>query len=83
MILIKLLELHTDASNYAIGVVGIQYNKNKGKQPVAFISRALNDCEICYSVTEKEALALVWAVDKLHQPLIINHSNIFSNRVVN
>ena len=79
MILKKSLELHTDD------------DENKEKQPIAFISRALNDREIRYSVTEKEALALVWAVDKLHiytenisiHSLIINHSNIFSNRVVN
>ena len=62
----KTLELHTDASNYAVGAVLIQYDENKEKQPIAFILRALNDREIRYSVTEKEPLALVWAVDKFH-----------------
>ena len=62
----KTLESHNDASNYAVGAVLIQYDENKGKQPIAFLSRALNDREIRYSVTKKEALALVWAVDKLH-----------------
>ena len=47
MILKKSLELHTDD------------DENKEKQPIAFISRALNDREIRYSVSEKEALALV------------------------
>ena len=47
-------------------MVLIQYDENKGKQLIAFISRALNDREIRYSVTEKEALALVWVVEKLH-----------------
>ena len=61
----KTLELDSDASNYTVGVVLIQHDENKEKQPIAFISRALNDREIRCSVTMKEALALVWAVDKL------------------
>ena len=76
MILIK-LELHTDASNYAVGAVLIHYDENKEKQPIAFISRALNDRKIRYSVTEKEALALVWAVDKLHIYLYRKHFHAF------
>ena len=42
----KTLELHTDASNYAVGAVLIQYDENKEKQLIVFISRALNDREI-------------------------------------
>ena len=61
----KTLELDSDASNYIVGVVLIQHDENKEKQPIAFISRVLNDREIRCSVTMKEALALVWAVDKL------------------
>ena len=38
----RTLELHTDASNYAVDVVLIQYDENKEKQPISFISRALN-----------------------------------------
>ena len=70
-------ELQTDASNYAVGAVLIQYDESKEKQPIAFISRALNDCEICCSITEKEALALVWAVDKLHSYLYGKHFHAF------
>ena len=73
----KILELHTDTSNYAVGAVLIQYDENKGKQPIAFISRALNDREIRYSVTEKESVALVWAVDKLHIYLYGKHFRAF------
>ena len=50
----KTLELNTNTSNYAVGAVLIQYNENKEKQPFTFISRALNDRKIRYSVTEKE-----------------------------
>ena len=73
----KTLELHTDASNYAVGVVLMQYDENKEKQPTAFISRALNDREILYSVTKEGALALVWAADKLHIYLYGKHFHAF------
>ena len=71
----KTLELHTNASNYAVGSALIQYDKNKGKQPIAFISRTLNDREVHNSVTEN--LALVWAVDKLHIYLSRKHFHAF------
>lgn len=50
-------ELTTDASNYAIGAV-----LSQGKQPVCYASRTLNDHERNYSTTDKEFLAIVWAV---------------------
>ena len=36
----KTLELNTNTSGYAVGAVLIQYNENKEKQPITFISRA-------------------------------------------
>ena len=57
--------------------VSIQYDENKEKQPIPFISRALNDREICYSVTEKQVLTLVWADDKLHIYLYGKHFHAF------
>lgn len=53
----KSFELTTDASNYAIGAVLTQ-----GKQPVCYASRTLNEHERNYSTTDKEFLAIVWAV---------------------
>ena len=73
----KTLELHTDPSNYVVGAVLIQDDENKEKQPIAFISRASNDREICYSVTKKEVLALVWTVDELHIYLYGKHFHAF------
>lgn len=52
--------LTTDASDYAIGAVLSQ----KG-HPITFISRTLNVHERNYSTTEKELLAIVWAVKYL------------------
>ena len=38
-------------------------------QPVIFISRKLNPAELHYSMTQKEALAVVWAIKRLHNYL--------------
>lgn len=81
--------LTTDASNYALGAVLSQIH-NKIEKPIAFASRTLNKTETNYSTTEKEALAIIWAVEKFkpylygnkftlvtdHKPLVfIKNSN--------
>lgn len=55
--------LTTDASNYALGAVLSQI-QNGIEKPIAFGSRTLNKTEANYSTTEKEALAIMWAIDK-------------------
>ena len=54
-------ELITDAS--PVGLSGILL---QGGQPVKFISRKLTAVERRYSQIEREALAVVWACEKLH-----------------
>ena len=54
-----------DASPVGLGAVLVQ--KQKGEMvPVCYVSRSLTDCERRYSQTEREALALVWACERLH-----------------
>lgn len=56
--------LCTDASNYSLGAVLLQDNK-----PVSYASRTLNIHETRYNTTEKELLAVIWAI-KYYRPYL-------------
>ena len=64
----KTFTITTDASNFAIGAVLSQNFENK-ELPIAYASRTLNEHEINYSTSEKELLAIVWAV-KYFRPYV-------------
>ena len=49
-------ELHTDASNYAIGGVLMQKNSEGYLQPIEYYIRSLSTCESNYCAFEKECL---------------------------
>ena len=55
-------KLHVDASNVGVGAVLLQENAAGIDCPVSFFSRKFNKHQYNYSVIEKEALALVWAL---------------------
>lgn len=59
----KPFTIKTDASNYAIGAALLQ-GEGPQEHPIEYASRLLTPAERNYTVTEKEALAIVWAVAK-------------------
>ncbi|GBM67091.1 Retrovirus-related Pol polyprotein from transposon 412, partial [Araneus ventricosus] len=60
--------IHTDASGYGIGAVLVQIQCGLEK-PITYASRSLTPSEKNYSTTEKECLAVIWAISKF-QPYI-------------
>ncbi|XP_050559936.1 uncharacterized protein LOC126912319 [Spodoptera frugiperda] len=58
--------LCTDSSAYCIGAVLMQ-GEGHDEQPVEYASRLLTTTERNYSTTEREALAVVWALGKFRR----------------
>ena len=71
--------LATDASNVAIGAVLGQLDELGKEHPVAYASRVLNKAERNYSTTEREALAIFWAVKHFHAYLHNVHFRIITD----
>ena len=58
--------VQTDASENGLGIVLSQVGADGEEHPVLFLSKKLNETEKRYGTTEKECLALVWGIKKLH-----------------
>jgi hypothetical protein len=57
--------LYADASPFGLEVVLIQ-TKNNHPHVISYTSKGLISAEMKYSHIEKEALNLVWAVERFH-----------------
>ena len=72
--------LQTDASSYAVGaVLGQRLDSDGPVLPIQCISKKLNESQRRYSTIEREAYAVVWAVQKLSFYLLGNHFIIESD----
>lgn len=65
--------LITDASDVGMGAVLAQEDDNGNLRPISFWSRKLSDTERRYSATEREALAIVFFVEKFRYHLLGRH----------
>ena len=59
----KVYILHTDASDYAMGAILMQEDDNGDLHVVAYASKTFSDTESRYDTTEREALAIIWALE--------------------
>ncbi|KAM1052812.1 hypothetical protein ACFX2C_000376 [Malus domestica] len=71
-------ELMCDASDYAIGAV-LGQRRNKQPHVIHYASQTLNDAQLNYSTTEKELLAIVFALDKFRSYLLGTKVIVYSD----
>ena len=77
---LKETELTTDASPFELSDILAQHTPGQtDRKIVAYISRSLSDVERRYSQTEKEALAVVWAMEKLYLYLSGGHFTLITD----
>ena len=58
-----------DASDYAVGAV-LGQQKGRMFHTIYYASKVLNDAQINYATTEKELLAIVYALEKFRSYLV-------------
>ncbi len=58
----KLFVIATDVSRNGLGAALTQTDDRGKNRPIAYASRILSSAESCYSVTDLETLAIVWAL---------------------
>lgn len=71
-------ELMCDASDYALGAV-LGQRVNKVPHAIYYASRTLNDAQLNYSTTEKELLAVIFALEKFRSYLIGSKVIVFTD----
>uniref|UniRef100_A0A151UHX5 Retrovirus-related Pol polyprotein from transposon 297 family n=1 Tax=Cajanus cajan TaxID=3821 RepID=A0A151UHX5_CAJCA len=67
-----------DASNFALGVVLAQ-RVGRFSHVIAYASRTLDAAQVNYTTTEKELLAIVFALDKFRSYLLGSKITMFSD----
>jgi hypothetical protein len=66
----KQFHVHIDASGIALGVVLAQPGEGSLDHPIYFSSRKLSTTEKNYTTTEREALAMVYSLQKFRHYLL-------------
>ena len=67
-----------DASEFAVGAV-LGQKDGKNFHPIHFASKTLNPAQQKYTITEKELMAVVFAVDKFRSYLILSKTIIHTD----
>jgi len=62
-------EIMCDANDYAVGAV-LGQTKDKKHHAIAYASKTLSGAQLNYATTEKELLAVVFAIDKFRSYLV-------------
>jgi len=73
----KEFHVHVDASCIALGSVLTQAGEAELDHPITFASRKLSKVEKNYSTTEREGLAMVYALQKFRHYLLGRHFKMY------
>ncbi|XP_062538889.1 uncharacterized protein K02A2.6-like [Armigeres subalbatus] len=74
-----LTELYVDASAVGLGAVLTQRDSKNQPRIISFASKGLTKTERVYPQTQREALAVVWAVEKFYSYLFGIHFTVFTD----
>jgi hypothetical protein len=75
----KTFHVHVDASAIALGAILAQPGAGDLDHPIAFASRKLSESEQNYNTTEREGLAMVYALQKFRHYLLGKHFKMFTD----
>ncbi|GKD20480.1 reverse transcriptase domain-containing protein, partial [Tanacetum coccineum] len=71
-------EIMRDTSDYAVGAV-LGKRKTKHFQPIHYASKTMIDAQAHYTTTEKELLAVVYAVEKFRPYLVLLKTIVYTD----
>jgi len=74
----KEFELMCNASDYAVGAV-LGQRQDKTFHSIYYASKVLNEAQMNYATTEKEMLAIVYALEKFRPCLVGSRVVIFTD----
>ena len=75
----KIFHVHVDASSIALGIILAQPGEGGIDHPIAFASKKLSSAEKNYTTTEREGLAMVYALQKFKHYLLGSHFKMFTD----
>jgi hypothetical protein len=71
--------VHTDASNFVLGVMLGQNPDNTINIPIYFANRVMNSADNNYTTTKNEGLVMIYVVKKFKHYLLGNNFIFFVN----
>lgn len=75
----KPYHLHTDASGFAVAAALGQLDDQGKERPIAFASQKLTGSQLNWAIIEKEAYAIIWALNRFRNILYGAHITILSD----
>jgi hypothetical protein len=75
----KTFHVHVDPSTITLGAIPTQPGTRELDHPIKFASRKMSESEQNYNTTEREGLAMVYALQKFTHYLLGKHFKMFTD----